>query len=99
MNAHCLTNGILFSPSVCYQWPAIAAPTLVYFSDDDPIASPTPCLAVIDKWRAKGIDVRYHHWPVSEHVQHLRRHTDEYLAGFDGFLGDILTPRQGLGSS
>ena len=61
-------------------------PQLYLYSRGDTVAPPQWVEEVMRGQREKGIDISYHCWEDSEHVQHFREHTQEYIEQVRRFL-------------
>jgi hypothetical protein len=64
----------------------VLAPSLWFYSEQDPIAPPGPCDTVINKWSNKGIDVTSFKLTKSTHVDHFRVHPELYENAVHDFL-------------
>jgi hypothetical protein len=64
----------------------IPAPSLWFYSKDDPVADWKDCVIVIGKWRTKGIIVEECVWDKSPHIQHARKDPERYFSTLQVFL-------------
>lgn len=65
---------------------SVPAPSLWFYSKGDPVADWQDCAAVIEKWRAKGIEVEECVWSDTPHIQHARLDPDRYFGTLASFL-------------
>lgn len=69
--------------------PIVRAPTLLYTSKNDRVASYDGVLNVKNKYEARGIKTYVKCWEKSKHVGHLKIHKEEYIKALDEFLVNI----------
>lgn len=70
----------------------LAAPALLYWSENDLIGSADANRELRDDFTKAGIDVTCKSWDKSEHVKHLNYHTEEYLDELNRFLIKVAFP-------
>ncbi|KAG5845199.1 hypothetical protein ANANG_G00136290 [Anguilla anguilla] len=64
----------------------ITAPSLFFYSEDDPLCDPRKLEELMELWSKRGTPVQCRKWARSIHAGHLRQHPQEYLTTLEHFL-------------
>lgn len=72
---------------------ALKCPHLLLFSQDDGLIPVRHVRSFAEALKATGVEVQSKEWQKSEHVGHLRHHTEEYVGLLKDFGGPLLLGR------
>ncbi|XP_061106819.1 transmembrane protein 53-A-like isoform X2 [Conger conger] len=64
----------------------ITAPSLFFYSEDDPLCDYRQLEELMELWQKRGTPVQSRKWIRSLHAGHLRQHPQEYLSTLEHFL-------------
>lgn len=72
-----------------FQQPPVRAPTLVFYSHDDPLCDVARLRQLMAGWQQEGMAVWTQAWETSRHAAHLRQHPLEYRSALAAFLARL----------
>eukprot|EP01036_Dinobryon_divergens_P028536 gene28536-37494_t len=80
--------------SAAFHGNEVPAPSLWFYSKADPVSKFEDCNIVIEKWKARGIQVQQCMWDDTPHIQHARYDPKRYFGTLEAFLleNKIISP-------
>ncbi|CAH1256119.1 Hypp1592 [Branchiostoma lanceolatum] len=67
----------------------VAAPTLLFYCENDPMSRAEAMRELVQYWRQAGVALQVRSWRESRHAGHIVVHRDEYLQTLGGFLDSL----------
>jgi hypothetical protein len=92
--AYPLVTRKLVRSSKCFRTMLPPAAALVHASRADEVVDLATMREIIQLWQARGVPVRLQLWEDTPHVQHARRHPEEYFALLAAHLEGCLPAAQ-----
>lgn len=82
----------VYDQMVAHFWGSVAkVPTLVFYSENDPMCDATYVTREITQWKEKQLDVTSVSWKKSIHAAHLKEHPQDYMREWNKLMNKLGT--------
>lgn len=80
----------VYDQMVNHFWGSVVkVPTLVFFSENDPMCDASYVTKEITKWKEKELDVTSISWKKSIHAAHLKEHPQDYMREWNTLMNKL----------